>query len=61
MNKWLKKLSDTQKTELTKLTEVNTKIENTQKTELTKLTEVNTPQFRRWRLTIQQARDWEDL
>jgi len=79
MSKWLKRLSDTQKTELTKLTEVNSEIENTQKTELTKLTEVNseientqkteltkltevnTPQFRRWRLTIQQAGDWEDL
>jgi hypothetical protein len=54
-------IENTQNTELTKLTKVNPEIENTQNTELTKLTKVNTPQFRRWRLTIQQAKDWEDL
>ena len=43
MTNWLKRLSDKQNTELTKLTKVNT------------------PQFRRWRLTIQQAKDWEAL
>ena len=61
MTNWLKRLSDKQNTELTKLTKLSPEIENTQNTELTKLTKVNTPQFRRWRLTIQQAKDWEDL